>query len=90
MKDPGTAVLAVIPARAGSKGIHRKNLAVVRGLSLIARACLVAGDCERVTSVVISSDDEEMGREGLVHGADIFVRRPAALAADESAAADAW
>ena len=90
MKDSGTEILAVVPARAGSKGIHRKNLAVVRGRSLIARACLIAGACKRVDSVVISSDDEEMGREGLAHGADVFVQRPAILATDRTTAADAW
>ncbi|MGG8408247.1 cytidylyltransferase domain-containing protein, partial [Streptomyces sp. 12297] len=58
---PGSAhpvVLAVIPARGGSKGVPAKNLAEVGGVPLVARAvhaCLEAG---LVTDVVVSTDDE--------------------------------
>jgi CMP-N,N'-diacetyllegionaminic acid synthase len=83
-------ILAVVPARAGSKGIPRKNLAHVAGCTLIARACRIGASCPSVAVVVISSDDEEMGEEGLRNGADHFVRRPSELSTDTATAADVW
>ncbi len=87
---PNPSILAVIPARAGSKGIPRKNLARVAGTTLIGHACRVAVSCPSVHRVVITSDDTEMGQEGLRHGAEVFIRRPRNLATDEATAADAW
>ncbi len=74
-------VLAVIPARGGSKGVPAKNLAEVGGTPLVARAvraCLAAAP---VTDVVVSTDDEAIAAAARAAGADV-VPRPAAIAGD--------
>ncbi len=74
-------VLAVIPARGGSKGVPAKNLAPVAGVPLVARAvraCLGAG---RVTHVVVSTDDPAIAAAARGAGAEV-VQRPAGIAGD--------
>ncbi|MGV9338404.1 cytidylyltransferase domain-containing protein [Streptomyces sp. NPDC003688] len=74
-------VLAVIPARGGSKGVPAKNLAPVGGVPLVARAvreCLAAA---HVTDVVVSTDDPAIAAAARAAGADV-VLRPAAIAGD--------
>ncbi|MYQ48491.1 NTP transferase domain-containing protein [Streptomyces sp. SID4985] len=88
MSDPepqdGTSprrVLAVIPARGGSKGVPAKNLAPVGGVPLVARAvreCLAAA---HVTDVVVSTDDPAIAAAARAAGADVALR-PAAIAGD--------
>ncbi|WP_374615162.1 cytidylyltransferase domain-containing protein [Sphingorhabdus sp.] len=68
-------VIALIPARGGSKGVKRKNLRTVLGKSLLAHAVQAARDAARVDRVYVSSDDAEilgLAREmgvGVVHRA---------------------
>lgn len=74
-------VLAVIPARGGSKGVPAKNLAPVGGVPLVARAvreCLAA---HLVTDVVVSTDDHAIAAAARESGAEV-VLRPAAIAGD--------
>ncbi|MFI1027866.1 cytidylyltransferase domain-containing protein [Streptomyces sp. NPDC020951] len=74
-------VLAVIPARGGSKGVPAKNLAPVGGIPLVARAireCLAA---RLVTDVVVSTDDQAIAVAARQAGAEV-VLRPAAIAGD--------
>ncbi|GAA4663435.1 N-acylneuraminate cytidylyltransferase [Streptomyces chumphonensis] len=74
-------VLAVIPARGGSKGVPAKNLAPVGGVPLVARAvreCLAAG---HVTDVVVSTDDPAIATVAREAGA-VAVERPADIAGD--------
>ncbi|MFE2260216.1 cytidylyltransferase domain-containing protein [Streptomyces griseosporeus] len=74
-------VLAVIPARGGSKGVPAKNLAPVGGVPLVARAvreCLAA---RLVTDVVVSTDDQAIAAAAREAGAEV-VLRPAAIAGD--------
>ncbi|MFJ6946286.1 cytidylyltransferase domain-containing protein, partial [Streptomyces wuyuanensis] len=52
-----STVLAVIPARGGSKGVPGKNLAAVGGLPLVARAVRACAGSSLVTDVVVSTDD---------------------------------
>lgn len=86
----GLKVLAVVPARAGSKGIIRKNLAKLHGRTLIDYACSTATQCPSVSRTVITSDDRHMGAEGVRSGADHFVERPECLATDSATGADVW
>lgn len=75
-------VLAIIPARGGSKGIPRKNIRLLGGLPLIAhaiRACLAS---ERITRTVVSTEDEELAVLARRFGAEVLLR-PAELAGDE-------
>ncbi|MDE8653190.1 acylneuraminate cytidylyltransferase [Novosphingobium album (ex Liu et al. 2023)] len=81
-------VLAVIPARGGSKGIIGKNLRIVGGRPLVAHSILAAAAARHVTRLVVSTDDEEIARVSEAFGAQV-VRRPAALASDTSRSEDA-
>lgn len=83
-------MLAVVPARGGSKGIPRKNLVQVGGRSLIARAADVVRALPWVDRAVISTDDEEMAEEGRANGLAVPFLRPAALASDTASGAQAW
>jgi CMP-N,N'-diacetyllegionaminic acid synthase len=83
-------VLAVVPARSGSKGLPGKNLRQVAGNTLIGHACRIAAATTQVRRVVITSDDRRLGEEGMRNGADLFVLRPAELSTDEATSADAW
>ena len=86
----GRKVLAVVPARGGSKGIPRKNLCKVGGISLIARAARTAGALDWIDRAVLSTDDEEMACEGRGHGLEVPFLRPAALAGDTAGGVDVW
>jgi CMP-N-acetylneuraminic acid synthetase len=77
-------VLALIPARGGSKGLPGKNLRPLAGQSLIARAAAAARDSGVVDRVVLSTDSLELAEEGRRCGIDVPFMRPAALAADET------
>jgi YrbI family 3-deoxy-D-manno-octulosonate 8-phosphate phosphatase len=81
--DPSAAprVVAVIPARGGSKGVPGKNLRRVGGVSLIARAVRAARDAVTVTEVCVSTDDEAIATEAAAAGATV-IDRPAGLAGD--------
>jgi N-acylneuraminate cytidylyltransferase len=76
-------VLAVIPARGGSRAVPRKNVAVVGGVSLVARAVAVALAAETIDRVVVSTDDDEIAGAATAAGAEV-VRRPPELAGDEA------
>ncbi|WP_327374572.1 acylneuraminate cytidylyltransferase [Streptomyces sp. NBC_01216] len=83
-----TTVLAVIPARGGSKGVPAKNLAPVAGLPLVARAVRACRDARLVTDVVVSTDDAEIAAAGRAVGSEA-VHRPAAIAGDTASSESA-
>ncbi|MER7926491.1 MULTISPECIES: N-acylneuraminate cytidylyltransferase [unclassified Streptomyces] len=74
-------VLAVIPARGGSKGVPAKNLAPVGGVPLVARAVRECRASRLVTDVVVSTDDQAIAAAARQAGAEV-VLRPAAIAGD--------
>ncbi|KOG65615.1 transferase [Streptomyces griseoflavus] len=74
-------VVAVIPARGGSKGVPAKNLAAVGGVPLIARAVRECRAARLVTDVVVSTDDTGIAAAARGAGA-VVVRRPGAIAGD--------
>lgn len=74
-------VLAVIPARGGSKGVPAKNLAPVGGVPLVARAVRECRASRYVTDVVVSTDDRAIAAAARQAGAEV-VLRPAAIAGD--------
>jgi len=78
------SVLALIPARGGSQGIPRKNLAEVGGRSLVAWAVEAAKESGRVDRVIVSTDDGEIAAAALDAGAEVPFRRPAHLAAHDT------
>jgi CMP-N-acetylneuraminic acid synthetase len=83
-----THVLAVIPARGGSKGIPRKNLVAIGGVPLVGRSVLAAKRCPAVTDVVVSTDDAEIASVARQYGADV-IDRPAELASDTASSESA-
>ncbi len=74
-------VLAVVPARGGSKGVPGKNLAEVAGTPLVARAVLACRAAPTVTDVVVSTDSEAIAGAARAAGADV-IARPTALSGD--------
>ena len=80
----GRRVLALIPARGGSKGLPHKNVAPLGGQPLIAWTIAAARDAAPVDDVVVTTDDDEIARVASAAGARVPFRRPAALAADGS------
>jgi len=77
-------VLALIPARGGSKGIPRKNVMVLAGKPLIAYSILQAQTSRRVNRVIVSTDDEEIAGVAKQWGAEVPFLRPAEYAQDLS------
>ncbi|MEM8822112.1 MAG: acylneuraminate cytidylyltransferase family protein [Pseudomonadota bacterium] len=86
----GLRVLAVVPARAGSKGVPRKNLAEIGGLSLIARSGRVVAACDWIDGAVLSTDDEVFAEEGRRVGLDVPALRPNDLASDSATGVAVW
>ena len=81
-------VLAVIPARGGSRGIPGKNLKDLAGQPLVSWTIKAALDSRLVTRVVVSSDDYEIGKLAKDLGADWF-ERPADISGDTADVRDA-
>lgn len=79
-----TDILALIPARGGSKGIPRKNIIPIAGKPLIAYSIQHALASRRVTRVIVSTDDEEIARVAREWGAEVPFLRPAEFAQDLS------
>jgi len=77
-------VLAVIPARGGSKGIPNKNLADVAGRPLLAYTAAAARAAKRLTRIVVSTDDAAIAHVARQLGLDVPFMRPAVLAADDA------
>lgn len=77
-------VLALIPARAGSKGLPGKNVRPLRGKPLLAWPIAAAKASQYVDRVVVSTDSAEFSEIARLHGADVPVLRPQELAADTS------
>ncbi|RWZ82990.1 acylneuraminate cytidylyltransferase [Glutamicibacter sp. HZAU] len=74
-------VMAIIPARGGSKGIRLKNLREIGGKSLLGRAIESARSAAAVSDVVVSTDHEQIKAEALRYGARV-IDRPADIAGD--------
>jgi N-acylneuraminate cytidylyltransferase len=81
-------VIAVIPARGGSKSIPRKNLALLGGRPLIEWSIAVAHSSPSVDRVLVSTDDSEIGEVSRGLGAEVYPRPPE-LATDEALVIDA-
>jgi CMP-N,N'-diacetyllegionaminic acid synthase len=77
-------VLAVVPARSGSKGLPGKNLRTLAGRSLLEHAIRFALACDSVGRVIVSTDSEEIAAAARAAGADVPFLRPAELATDEA------
>src|SRR5512139_3426113 len=79
-----TNILALIPARGGSKGIPRKNIRSFAGYPLIAWSIAAAKQSSCVTRIIVSTDDEEIASVAREYGAEAPFLRPAELAQDNT------
>ena len=83
----GQRVTALVPARAGSKGIADKNLQPLAGVSLVRWATDLARSLPEIDRCVVSTDGEEIAAEGARGGAAVH-RRPPELSSDTSLVID--
>ena len=78
-----TKILAIIPARGGSKGVPRKNIRLVAGKPLIAYSIEAALAVRaRLHRLIVSTDDEEIARIARQYGAEVPFQRPPEMGAD--------
>ncbi len=79
-----TGIIALIPARGGSKGIPMKNIASLAGKPLIAYSIEVAKQCRLIDRILVSTDSEDIREVSLSLGAEAPFLRPEELARDET------
>lgn len=82
------SVLAVIPARGGSKGVPRKNIRELAGKPLIAWTIEEAKKSKYITKLILSSEDDEIIGVAKAYGCDVPFKRPIELAQDDTAGID--
>ena len=80
----GKSILAIIPARGGSKAVPRKNLREIAGKPLIAWAIEEGRKSRYIDRLILSSEDEEIIRIAQSWGCEVPFVRPAELARDET------
>jgi N-acylneuraminate cytidylyltransferase len=83
-------ILALIPARGGSKGVPRKNVMMIGGKPLIAYSILQAQASRRINRVIVSTDDDEIAQVARDWGAEVPFMRPVEFAQDLSPDIDAF
>jgi len=88
MKKNKRKILAIIPARGGSKGVPKKNIRLLAGKPLIYYTIQAAKKSKYVNLVVVSTDDKEIGKVSKQYGARV-VKRPVDLARDDSPTVEA-
>jgi len=80
----GIGVVAIVPARGGSKSLPRKNLRPLAGFPLLAWAIAAGRAAAAVSAVIVSTDDEEIAEVARRFGAETPFLRPAELAGDDT------
>ena len=90
MSKPNLNILAIIPARGGSKGLPGKNIKPFLGKPLLAYTIEEAKRSKYITKIVLSTDDTAIAQVGKKYGAEIPFLRPSELATDTSLAPDAY
>jgi CMP-N,N'-diacetyllegionaminic acid synthase len=83
-------ILALIPARGGSKALPRKNVLPVAGKPLIAYSIQTARASTLVSRTVVSTDDDEIASVAREYGAEVPFMRPPELAQDHSTDLEAF
>lgn len=75
-------IIAIIPARGGSKGIPHKNITPLKGKPLIAWTIEQAQDCPLINDILVSTDDEQIASIAKKYGGSVPFMRPQNLAQD--------
>ena len=71
------SVVAVIPARGGSKALPRKNILPLAGMPLLAYTVRDAREAKRIDRTIVSTDDAEIAEVARAAGAEVPFVRPA-------------
>ena len=77
-------ILALIPARGGSKGIKMKNIKKFKGKELIYWSIKIAKDSEYINRIIVSTDNNEIKETALKYGAEVPFMRPKHISGDLS------
>ena len=77
-------ILAIIPARGGSKGIRRKNLQKLSGKPLIVHTIIAAKKTKSINKIIVSTDDKEIGKISKNNGAEVPFLRPKQISKETS------
>ena len=83
-------MIAIIPARGGSKGLPGKNIKLLNGAPLICHSISAALKADSISRVIVSTDDNEIAKISQDCGAEVPFIRPKALAEDDSMVMDAY
>ncbi len=83
-------ILAVIPARGGSKGIVKKNLRQINGKSLVEHAATCAQSLKWIDTIILSTDCDEIRSHAQALNIDTPFMRPCELACDSTKSIDMW
>ena len=81
-------VLAIVPARSGSKGLKNKNILSLKGKPLVSYPINAANKSLYIDRVMVSTDSNTLANIASKHGAEIPYIRPSALATDEALSSD--
>jgi len=84
------SIVAVIPARGGSKGIKDKNLVPVAGKPLIAHTIEVAKATPEIERVIVTTDSPRIAEVARDYGAEVPFLRPTELATDDAPGRAVW
>ena len=77
-------IVAIIPARGGSKGIKRKNIRILNGKPLISYTIEQALKSKYIDRVIVSTEDLEIAEISKSFGAEVPFLRPQELAQDDT------
>lgn len=80
----GMPIVAIVPARGGSKGIPGKNLVPVAGRPLIAHSIACAKDVPSISRVLVSTDSAEIAACAVESGAEVPFLRPPEISQDDT------
>lgn len=83
-------MIAIIPARGGSKGLPGKNIKELAGKPLIGYSIEAALECPDIQRVVVTTDSPAIAEISRVYGAEVPFMRPPELATDKSSAIDVY
>lgn len=83
-------MIAIIPARGGSKGLPGKNIKHLNGIHLIGHSIQTALKAKSISRVIVSTDDAEIAKRAQEYGAEVPFIRPKNLAEDNSMVMDAY
>ena len=81
-------IIAIIPARGGSKGLPGKNIKIIANKPLIAWTIKMARKSKLIDKLIVSTDDKNIARIAQEYGADVPFLRPKRLAKDDSSIYD--